>query len=66
MFADDTTLIIKGDNIDEVENMANLLLDKLMSWLYVNQLTVNFEKTNFMVFSKTTIKKKPSCSDGWT
>ena len=57
MFADDTTLIIKGDNIDEVENMANLLLDKLMSWLYVNQLTVNFEKTNFMVFSKTTIKK---------
>ena len=64
MFADDTTLIIKGDSVDEVENLANLLLEKLMSWLYVNQWTVNFDKTNFIVFSKKTVKKN-SCSDGW-
>lgn len=50
MFADDTTLIIKGKNKKEFNNCINTEIDNIMKWLNVNKLKINLTKTKFMQF----------------
>ena len=73
IFADDTNLFIAGDNTDSVTQVADIALDALYKWFVANKLSVNLDKTCFMVFpdSKTDdvrltlngiqIKKVTSC-----
>ena len=54
MYADDTTLsgcvnTIQSNNIDKVINEE---LRKVNYWLVTNKLSLNFNKTNYMQFSK--------------
>ncbi len=49
LFADDTTLTATGLNTDEVQTKLNYDLVNVNQWLKVNKLTLNEEKTEFMI-----------------
>ena len=50
MYADDTTLFCDFDNVNVTEETVNYELVKLTEWLACNQLSLNVNKTKFMVF----------------
>ena len=49
MFADDTNLTTKGKTIEEVEANLNNNLEKVHQWLLSNKLTLNKDKTEYMI-----------------
>ena len=49
MYADDTTLFCDLNN-DDIETLINEELCKITHWLLANQLSLNVNKTKFMVF----------------
>ena len=51
LFADDTTLLKGGSDINETGNFVNSQLQKLGLWLRANELLINTSKTKVMVFS---------------
>jgi len=51
LFADDTSLFLRGKNIAAIQNVINSELSEIQNWLNCNKLSVNIEKTNFMIFS---------------
>ena len=51
LFADDTTFQMSGGNLNHLFQNANLELDKASTWFKANKLTLNVDKTKFMVFS---------------
>jgi len=51
LFADDTNLFYSGTDIDEMCTIVSGELDKLKIWFFVNKLSLNVKKTNFMLFS---------------
>jgi len=63
IFADDTNLFYSSTYInDAFINTVNLELSKLSTWLCLNKLSLNLEKTNFMLFGhKRLISLKNYC-----
>ena len=51
LFADDTTFLISGVNIDDLFQLANCELEKSSVWFRSNKLTLNVKKTKYMIFS---------------
>ena len=51
MFADDTSLTYTNGDLKKLETEINEELFKVCSWLVVNKLTLNIEKTNYIIFS---------------
>ena len=51
LFADDTTFLISGVNIDDLFQLANCELEKSSVWFTSNKLTLNVKKTKYMIFS---------------
>ena len=51
LFVDDTTFQSSGQNLNELFHNANLELEKASIWFKVNKLTLNVDKTKFMLFS---------------
>lgn len=49
LFADDTTIFIRGQNVIEMTNTLNCELIKISDWLTSNKLTLNLSKTFYMV-----------------
>ena len=49
MFADDTSLTCTGRNSKEIEIKPNQELENVHRWLTANKLTLNNEKTEFML-----------------
>ena len=49
MYADDTLLLCKDKDINVVTVKAQKALTNLTSWCEVNKLTINFEKTKYMI-----------------
>ena len=45
LFADDTSVFIQGDQLDDITNKMNLELKKLVAWLNANKLSLNIDKT---------------------
>lgn len=58
-YADDTAILFKGDNWDNVFRTAETSLKKISIWLSNNLLSLNVEKTKFITFS-TTISDQPN------
>lgn len=56
-FADDTALIFYANSIKELYQNAQTGLDLVLGWLGKNLLTINVEKTKYMLFS---IRNGPS------
>ena len=50
LFADDTTALCKGHDLNILCNFVNLELQKLGTWLRANKLAINTEKTKVMIF----------------
>ena len=58
LFADDTNLFFSGSDPKELESEINTELDHISTWLRVNKLSLNVQKTHFVVFSR---KKNYKC-----
>ena len=56
MFADDTNVFSAGDNLRDLEVLINNELSLVCEWLKSNKLSLNVDKTHFMVFSPTKMK----------
>ena len=52
LFADDSYLSLSGQSPIILEKESNDELIKIKSWLAANKLTLNVEKTSFMIFSR--------------
>ena len=50
LFADDTSLTYANGDLKKLETEINEDLFKVCSWLVVNKLTLNIEKTNYIIF----------------
>jgi hypothetical protein len=50
LFADDTNLFLTGTDIDEMCRIMTTELTKLNIWFQVNKLSLNIQKTNFIIF----------------
>ena len=50
LFADDTNIYCKSDNFSTLVKRVNTELKLVKKWLDVNKLSLNSEKTNFIVF----------------
>lgn len=51
IFADDTSLFLRGSRLDEMTTTMNRELDKILAWLQSNKLSLNIEKTHSMLFT---------------
>ena len=56
LFADDTCLLVKGSNSEQLEINLNTKLHHLHLWCSVNKLTVNPAKTNIVIIPPKRIK----------
>ena len=50
IFADDTNLFLNDHSLFNLEKIINTELDKVYDWLCANKLSLNFDKTNFVIF----------------
>ena len=50
LFADDKNLFLNNPNILNLESKLNVELEKVSHWLFANKLSLNIEKTSFVVF----------------
>ena len=50
LFADDTNIYYEAETPEKLERVINKELKHLHTWLIVNRLSLNIEKTNFVVF----------------
>ena len=50
LFADDTSLFISNTNTKLLENTLNEELSKIVNWLWANKLTLNIDKSNYIIF----------------
>ena len=50
MYTDDTTLLCDLSNDHDIETLLNNELCKIIDWLQANKLSLNVNKTKFMVF----------------
>ena len=52
LFADDTNLFCTGRNIDFLVNEINDEMSKVYSWVKANKLSMDIDKTNFILFTR--------------
>ncbi len=60
LFADDTSVFIEGHTYNDTIRMLNNELEHIFIWLSSNKLTLNIEKTHYMVFHRAKIKDRLS------
>ena len=51
LFADDTTIMYKNKNINDLNNILSNETKKVMNWFSANKLLLNFSKSHTMLFS---------------
>ena len=59
-FADDSTAYSSHNNLHELVPRVNIELEKIDRWICANKLSLNTDKTSFMIFSNTTTQNSPS------
>ena len=52
LFADDTNVFIAGKNLKNIVSKMNNGLVEIVDWLKANRLSLNVNKTNFMLFNR--------------
>ena len=58
LFADDTNVFKTGKNVDNLIMVMNQELEKIVTWLNANKLSLNVKKTHFLIF-RSIGKAKP-------
>lgn len=56
LFADDTSFLISGKNLNEIVQILNVELQKVCNWFRSNELSLHPEKTQFMIFTNNESK----------
>ena len=56
LYADDTSVLLNGNNYSNLIELLNSELENLSIWLKCNKLTLNVQKTYYMVFHRSRIK----------
>ncbi len=56
LFADDTNIYLEDGNLTHLVKTVNKELKFVMKWLNANKLSLNIEKTNFILFHSMSIK----------
>ena len=51
LFADDTTLFFTSKTLEDLKFKIDIDLANISQWLYANKVTLNLNKSNFMLFS---------------
>ena len=52
LFADDACLLLDDKNPLFLEQRVNLELTKINNWMKINKLSINYSKTNYIIFTK--------------
>ena len=60
IFADDTTIYVTGNNIKFLYKKINEDLCEIVQWFNSNSLSLNIEKSNYILFKPK--NKKPNCN----
>ena len=55
LFADDTAICIKDNNVDELQRKINSIMLKINEWFNVNRLSLNVSKTNYQIYSRSEV-----------
>ena len=56
-FADDTTVFISGSDLERLCEEVSQELQKVDEWMRANRLSLNVEKTNFMLFTHSHVDR---------
>ena len=59
IYADDTTVYSQSSNISQLYSEMYSTLSKITNWAKLNKLSINLNKTQFMIFNK----KNPNFTD---
>ena len=52
LFADDASVFLEGNNLNSLSTIINEELNKLSIWLASNKLTLNLEKSHYVIFHR--------------
>ena len=50
LFADDTNVFMHHKDLNSLQNICNIELEKLSQWFKANKLSLNVNKTNYVIF----------------
>ena len=56
LFADDTSLTLSNTDVRKLEEEVNTELKKVNNWMCLNKLSLNFNKTEFLLIIKKKLK----------
>jgi len=62
LYADDTTLLMRDANPDSLIQNANIEANKIADWFSVNNLSINHDKTCFIIFGPKIVTNKITSS----
>ena len=51
LYADDTSIIVTSPNLENFETKIGKLFEDINKWFQANQLTLNYNKTNYLQFT---------------
>jgi len=51
LYADDTSVIVTSSNLENFETKIDNIFGDINNWFKVNQLTLNYNKTNYLQFN---------------
>ena len=58
MYADDTSLMYKAQSVSDLQNQFDSCISKVAEWFKANKLTLNVDKTKFMIFGTNRMLQK--------
>jgi hypothetical protein len=58
LYADDTSVLVSGNNMHEIEAKSRILLNTLNHW-FTNGLSLNLKQTKVLKFESTNRKNMP-------
>ena len=56
LFADDSNMFLSGKNPDDLIRIMNEEMIKVVDWLQINRLSLNLNKTHFILFRRKRVK----------
>ena len=62
LFADDSNLFLSSKNLQELELKENKVLENILIWCAANKLSVNIDKTTYMIIHKQHRHRLRGCS----
>ena len=63
MYADDTSLVVNGKDLNALIQLLNTALIDLCTWFKANRLLLNTTKTFYMIFHRARIKHMSGVAD---